>query len=59
VICPGLVDTAFIPANAKIDRTRFLKPEDVAAVVYQVVTSPPHVCPREITVEPQHISGSS
>lgn len=57
-ICPGLVDTAFIPRNAKIDRSQFLKPEDVAEVVYQVVTSPTHVCPREITIEPQLVPGS-
>lgn len=57
-ICPGFVDTALIPRNAKVDRSRFLKPEDVAEVVYQVVTSPLHVCPREITIEPQFISGN-
>jgi 3-oxoacyl-[acyl-carrier protein] reductase len=53
-ISPGLVDTALIPPNAKVDRGRFLKPADVAEVVYQVVTSPRHACPGEISIEPQH-----
>jgi NAD(P)-dependent dehydrogenase (short-subunit alcohol dehydrogenase family) len=56
-ICPGLVDTALIPPNAKVDRALFLKPADVAEVVYQVVISPRHTCPREIVIEPQQGAG--
>jgi NADP-dependent 3-hydroxy acid dehydrogenase YdfG len=42
-----------IPPNAKIDRSDLLTPDDIATVVYQVVTSPAHVCPSEIVIEPQ------
>jgi len=53
-ICPGLVDTDLIPPNSKVDRAKFLQPEDVADLVYDVVTSPFRMCPREIVVEPQY-----
>lgn len=53
-ICPGLVDTDFIPPNNKIDRAKFLQPEDIADIVYNVVSSPFRMCPREIVVEPQY-----
>lgn len=53
-ICPGFVDTALIPPNAKIDRSKFLQPDDIAEIVYQVVSSPSRMCPREIVVEPQY-----
>jgi short-subunit dehydrogenase len=29
-LCPGYVDTALIPRNRRIDRKRFLRPDDVA-----------------------------
>jgi 3-oxoacyl-[acyl-carrier protein] reductase len=53
VIVPGLVDTEFIPANKRLDRAAMLKPADVARVVMQVIDAPPHLCPLEITLEPQ------
>lgn len=52
-IYPGLVDTALIPPNARVDRTTFLQPSDVAEAVYYVLTSPAHACPTEIVLEPQ------
>ncbi len=53
VITPGLVDTALIPQNKRLDRALMLSPADVAAAVMQVVNSPASVCPVEITLEPQ------
>lgn len=53
-ILPGLVDTALIPANKHVDRGAFLQPSDVADTVYQVLSSAPRACPREIVLEPQH-----
>lgn len=53
-ICPGLVDTELIPPNSKVDRAKFLQPEDIADLVYEVVSSPYRMCPREIVVEPQY-----
>ncbi len=53
VIIPGLVDTEFIPANKRLDRGAMLQPADVARAVMQVIDSPPHLCPVEITLEPQ------
>ncbi len=53
VIVPGLVDTGFIPANKRLDRTAMLRPEDVAAAAMQIIDSPPPLCPLEIVMEPQ------
>jgi NAD(P)-dependent dehydrogenase (short-subunit alcohol dehydrogenase family) len=52
VILPGLTDTSFIPQNKRLERTAMLQPEDIAAVVMDVVNAPPHVCPLEVVVEP-------
>lgn len=52
-IYPGYVDTAFLPPNRRLDRSRLLLPDDVAAAVMLCVDSPPHVCPSEIVLEPQ------
>jgi 3-oxoacyl-[acyl-carrier protein] reductase len=53
-IVPGYVDTDLIPANRRIDRGRFLSPEDVAeAVVYCLDTSA-RCCPEEVVLDPQH-----
>jgi NADP-dependent 3-hydroxy acid dehydrogenase YdfG len=53
VIVPGLVDTALIPDNKRLDREAMLRPVDVARAVMQVIDSPPHLCPIEIVLEPQ------
>jgi NAD(P)-dependent dehydrogenase (short-subunit alcohol dehydrogenase family) len=53
VIIPGLVDTALIPSNKRLDRELMLTPDDVAAAVVDVVKSPARVCPIEITLHPQ------
>jgi len=52
-ICPGLVDTAFIPANTRVDRSTFLQPSDVAEAAYNVLISAAGACPTEIVLEPQ------
>jgi 3-oxoacyl-[acyl-carrier protein] reductase len=53
-ICPGVVDTDLIPPNARVDRSRFLQPADVAEAVYDVLTRPLRACPTEIVLEPQY-----
>ena len=53
-LCPGYVDTAMIPPNRRVDRTKMIRPEDVADAVYSVVTSSARVCPVEIVLQPQH-----
>ncbi len=53
-ICPGYVDTALIPHNRRVDRSKMLSPEDVAEVVYEVTLSPARACPLEIILHPQH-----
>lgn len=52
-VCPGLVDTGFIPPNKSVDRAKFLQPEDIADVVYEILSSPIRACPTEVIVEPQ------
>lgn len=52
-ICPGYVDTRLIPANRRVDRSKMIRPEDVAEVVYAVVTSPATCCPTEVVIHPQ------
>ena len=53
VILPGFVDTPLIPANRKLDRSKMIRPEDIARAVFFVLTCPPGCCPVEITVRPQ------
>jgi len=53
-LCPGLVDTAFVPPNKRVDRGAFLQPDDVADAVLQILAAPPRCCPVEIDLEPQH-----
>jgi NAD(P)-dependent dehydrogenase (short-subunit alcohol dehydrogenase family) len=53
VIIPGLVDTALIPNNKRLDRDLMLSPEDVADAVVDIVKSPSRVCPVEIVLHPQ------
>ena len=52
-IYPGYVDTALIPPNRRIDRGKMMSPEDIADVVYNVVTSSPRICPLEVVLQPQ------
>ncbi len=53
VIVPGLVDTALIPNNKRLDRELMLSPDDVAAAVLNIVKSPARVCPVEVVLHPQ------
>lgn len=53
VILPGFVDTPLIPPNRQLDRSKMIRPEDIAQTVHFVLTSPPTACPVEITVRPQ------
>ncbi len=52
-ICPGFVDTPMIPQMRRMDRSKMIRPEDIAQTVLFVLTSPPTACPVEITVRPQ------
>jgi len=53
VIVPGLVDTALIPSNKRLDRAAMLSTADVARAVMQIVNAPAGACPVEVTLEPQ------
>jgi dehydrogenase/reductase SDR family protein 4 len=53
VIVPGLVDTALIPNNKRLDRAAMLSTADVAHAVMQIVNSPAGACPVEVALEPQ------
>jgi 3-oxoacyl-[acyl-carrier protein] reductase len=53
VICPGYVDTGLVPPNRRVDRSKFLQPEDVAEAIFHVLTSDPRACPAEVILEPQ------
>ena len=53
VILPGFVDTPLIPPNRQLDRSKMIRPEDIAQTVHFILTSPPACCPVEITVRPQ------
>ncbi|HLX05856.1 MAG TPA: SDR family oxidoreductase [Candidatus Binatus sp.] len=53
VILPGLVDTALIPNNKRLDRSVMLSTADVAHAVMQIVDSSARSCPVEVTLEPQ------
>ena len=53
VVIPGLVDTALIPNNKRLDRAAMLSTADVARAVMQIVNAPAGACPVEVTLEPQ------
>lgn len=53
VILPGFVDTPLIPVTKQVDRTKMIRPEDVAESVRFVLTAPSTCCPVEITIRPQ------
>jgi NAD(P)-dependent dehydrogenase (short-subunit alcohol dehydrogenase family) len=53
VIVPGLVDTALIPRNKRLDRELMMSPDDVAAAVLEIIKSPARVCPVELVLHPQ------
>ena len=53
VIVPGLVDTALIPENKRLDRSAMLSTADVGQAVMQIVNSPAGACPVEVILEPQ------
>src|SRR6202046_5223398 len=53
VLVPGLVDTALIPNNKRLDRAAMLSTADVAHAVLQIVNSPAGAGPVEVTLEPQ------
>ena len=53
VILPGFVDTPLIPPNRQLDRSKMIRPADVAQTVHYVLTAPPTCCPVEITIRPQ------
>lgn len=53
VILPGFVDTPLIPETRQVDRTKMIRPDDIARAVHFVLTSSPWCCPVEITIRPQ------
>lgn len=53
VILPGFVDTPLIPPNRQLDRSKMIRPADVAQTVHYVLAAPPTCCPVEITIRPQ------
>jgi NAD(P)-dependent dehydrogenase (short-subunit alcohol dehydrogenase family) len=53
-ICPGYVDTALVPPNKRVDRSKMLSPDDVAEAVYDIVLSSPRCCPLELVLHPQY-----
>jgi 3-oxoacyl-[acyl-carrier protein] reductase len=53
IISPGFVDTALIPANRRIDRTRMLRPDDVAAAVLFAIRTASTAACAEIVLRPQ------
>jgi len=52
-VCPGYVDTDFIPPNKRVDRDKFLRADDIADAIAHAAVSPHHLCPSEIILEPQ------
>lgn len=53
LVTPGLVDTALIPKNKRLDRSAMLSPAAVAKAVMQIINSPASSCPVETILEPQ------
>jgi len=54
VLYPGYVDTSLIPPNQQVDRSKMLRPDDVAEAVYNVAVASPNCCPLEVVLHPQY-----
>lgn len=52
-ILPGFVDTPLIPPTRRLDKSKMIRPEDIAQTVFFVLTCSPNCCPVDITVRPQ------
>ncbi len=52
-ILPGFVDTPLIPSTRQLDRSKMIRPEDIAQAVLFILTASPTCCPVEMTVRPQ------
>ncbi|HLD75104.1 MAG TPA: SDR family oxidoreductase [Bdellovibrionota bacterium] len=52
-ICPGFVDTALIPETRKMDRSKMIRPADIAKAALFIATASRESCPLEMTVRPQ------
>jgi NADP-dependent 3-hydroxy acid dehydrogenase YdfG len=58
IVSPGLVAAgAGLESPEGAHPERLLRPGDVAEAVRYVVTSPPHLCPTELVLEPQSLRG--
>jgi NADP-dependent 3-hydroxy acid dehydrogenase YdfG len=53
-ILPGLVNTQMHAGDEDLDPAKMIQPEDVAQAVTFALSMPVHVCPTEITLQPQH-----
>jgi 3-oxoacyl-[acyl-carrier protein] reductase len=53
VILPGFVDTPMIPPVKHLDRSKMIRPEDVADAVLFVLHASATSCPVEMTIRPQ------
>jgi 3-oxoacyl-[acyl-carrier protein] reductase len=53
VILPGFVDTPMIPPVKHLDRSKMIRPQDVAEAVLFVLHSSATSCPVEMTLRPQ------
>ncbi|HWP24513.1 MAG TPA: SDR family oxidoreductase [Candidatus Binatia bacterium] len=53
VILPGYVDTPMIPPVKHLDRSKMIRPDDIARAVLFVLSCSETCCPVEITVRPQ------
>jgi len=52
-ICPGYVDTELIPETKKINRSKMIRPEDIAKACLFIATSSKESCPIEMIIRPQ------
>jgi NADP-dependent 3-hydroxy acid dehydrogenase YdfG len=52
-ILPGVVNTDMHKDDPKLDPAKMIQPEDVAATVQFVISTPSNICPTEITLMPQ------
>jgi NAD(P)-dependent dehydrogenase (short-subunit alcohol dehydrogenase family) len=50
-VCPGAVDTS-IWGSANVDRTRMMKPEQIAKIIAEVCDNPPELTQEEVVVRP-------
>ena len=52
-IFPGVVNTDMHASDPKMEKEKMIQPQDIAKAVSYVLSTPSHICPTELVIQPQ------